>query len=60
MIVTIRGAGCDGRLWRETKRSQRTAKPCGPGAATVASIRACLCGPGNGGKQTPFTGESAV
>ena len=48
------GAGCDGRCSvrrvhsRRTKRSQRTAKSCGPGAATLASIPAGLCQRGNG------------
>src|SRR3954453_13868355 len=43
-IVTERGAGCDGRCGVRcvkacrTRRLQRTAKSCGPGAATVASI----------------------
>src|SRR5262245_23201618 len=48
-IVTERGAGCDGRslrqaLLRRTKRSQRTVKSCGPGAATLASIRPACAG----------------
>src|SRR5262249_34131153 len=48
-IVTQRGAGCDrtpassGDLHR-TKRSQRTAKSCGPGAATLASILSARAG----------------
>jgi len=43
-IVTERGAGCDGPLagvrclMHQTKRWQRPAKSCGPGAATLASI----------------------
>jgi hypothetical protein len=55
-VVTKRGAGCDGPLLASGESSpdetlsKRTVKSCGPGAATLASIPACLCGPGNGGK----------
>jgi hypothetical protein len=35
-------------LLHRTKRPQRTAKSCGPGAATLASIPAGLCWRGNG------------
>jgi hypothetical protein len=44
------GAGCDGRCGVRcvkacpAKRLQRTAKSCGPGAATVASIRPACAG----------------
>jgi hypothetical protein len=40
-IVTIRGAGCDGRGWRaDDARRKRTVKPCGPGTPTlVLSLR---------------------
>src|SRR6202008_4680198 len=43
------GAGCDGRcgvrrFGAGRKRSQRTAKSCGPGAATLASIRSACAG----------------
>jgi hypothetical protein len=42
-IVTERGAGCDGRCGvrclHRTKTPQRTAKSCGPDAATLASSR---------------------
>jgi hypothetical protein len=40
-IVTIRGAGCDGRGWRaDDARRKRTVKPCGPGIPTlVLSLR---------------------
>ncbi|KAH2777533.1 hypothetical protein KXW38_009219, partial [Aspergillus fumigatus] len=42
-IVTNRAVGCDGRSGAiDEWCSLRTAKSCGPGAATVASIRACL------------------
>ena len=37
-------AVASGGLARRTKRPQRTAKSCGPGAATVASIRAACAG----------------
>src|SRR5256885_16519299 len=47
-IVTERGAGCDGRCGvrclHRAKRPQRTAKSCGPGAATLASIRPACAG----------------
>src|SRR5436190_17094482 len=57
------GPECDGRgnaahFLCATTAKQRTAKSCGPGAATVASIRAGLCWRGNGDKKTPLTGES--
>jgi len=53
-IVTIRWPGCDGRCGvrrvhaGRTKTLQRTAKSCGPGAATLASIHAGPCWRGNG------------
>src|SRR5262245_31180265 len=40
-----------------TKRSQRTAKSCGPGAATLA-LRRWIISSGNGGKKGRFPGES--
>ena len=43
-----------------TGRLLRTAKSCGPGAATLASIRACLCGLGNGGKRGRSPGRSRI
>jgi len=62
-IVTERGAGCDGPLagvrWfspDETPGS-RTAKSCGPGAATVASSRRTISGRRRW-QTTPLTGES--
>ena len=36
----------------------RTAKSCGPGAATVASSLQGKCPAGDGGKKRRFTGES--
>ena len=39
------------------EREPRTAKSCGPGAATLASIRP-LCGPGNGGKKGRSPGRA--
>ena len=43
------GAGCDGRrpasvISPDETPGRRTAKPCGPGAATVASIRPACAG----------------
>jgi hypothetical protein len=63
-VVTKRGAGCDGPLPASgvvscpSKRRRRTVKSCGPGAATLASIPACLCGPGNGGKRGRSPGRA--
>ncbi len=63
-VVTKRGAGCDGPrlasggIFHPTKRRRRTVKSCGPGAATLASIPACLCGPGNGGKRGRSPGRA--
>src|SRR5262245_64744402 len=62
-IVTERGVGCDGPLQASgglpagRKRSQRTAKSCGPGAATLA-LRRREFSAGNGGKKGRFPGES--
>jgi len=39
-------------------RRQRTAKSCGPGAATVASSLQGKCPAGDGGNKRRFTGES--
>src|SRR5438477_1511542 len=48
-VVTERWRGLRWTLWRQVlrhqaKRSQRTAKSCGPGAATLASIRPACAG----------------
>ena len=64
-IVTRRAVGCDGRcgvrqLCCRTKRPQRTAKSCGPGAATVASIHAGLCWHGNGDKKRRSPGRVRI
>jgi len=54
MIVAIRWAGMRWTLWASgelfawRERRQRTAKSCGPGAATVAPIPAGPCWHGNG------------
>jgi hypothetical protein len=62
-IVTERGAGCDGRcgvrrfIPAGRKRRQRTAKSCGPGAATLA-LRRRKSSAGNGGKKGRLPGES--
>ena len=63
MIVTTRCAGCDGRcgvrqFCCRTRTPQRTAKSCGPGAATVASIRAGPCWRGNGDKKRRSPGRA--
>ena len=63
-IVTERGAGCDGRLLRQvlrhrTKRWQRTAKSCGPGAATLALPAGGLL-PHNGGKKGRSPGRARI
>jgi hypothetical protein len=57
------GAGCDGTLRRQVilhpaKRSQRPAKSCGPGAATLASIHAAPWWRGNGGKKGRSPGRA--
>ena len=63
-VVTKRGAGCDGPLPAsgvfacQTKRRRRTVKSCGPGAATLASIRAALWQRGNGGKRGRSPGRA--
>src|SRR5213075_1579305 len=59
------GAGCDGRCGVRqfccpTKRKQRTAKSCGPGAATVPSIHAGLCWRGNGDKKRRSPGRARI
>ena len=65
-VVTNVGAGCDGRcgVRRDhscpTKRWQRTAKSCGPGAATLASISAGPCQRGNGGKTGRSPGRARI
>jgi len=63
-IVTARWRGWRWTLWRQRgasradeKRRQRTAKSCGPGAATLA-LRRWIFSAGNGGKKGRFPGES--
>jgi hypothetical protein len=58
------GAGCDGRLLRWvlrhwTKTPQRTAKSCGPGAATLA-LRRREFSAGNGGKKGASPGRARI
>jgi len=53
-------AAASGGLARRAKRSQRTAKSCGPDAATVASIPAGLCWRGNGDKKGRSPGSNCV
>ncbi len=45
---------------RRTKTRRRTAKSCGPGAATVASIHAALWWRGNGDKNRRSPGRSRI
>jgi hypothetical protein len=65
-IVTERGAGCDGRCGvrrvhsRRAKRSQRTAKSCGPGAATLASIRPACAGLATVARKAVHRGEHEI
>ena len=47
------------QLCCRTKRSQRTAKSCGPGAATVASIMPACAG-GNGDKKRRSPGRARI
>ena len=59
------GAGGDGPLWRQVlvcpaKRLWRPVKSCGPGAATLASIRHCLCGAGNGDNKGRSPGRARI
>jgi len=61
------GAGCDGRCRRQreenlvqTKRPQRTAKSCGPGAATLASSRPRGISSATVAKQAAHRGEHEV
>ena len=42
------------------RNAQRTAKSCGPGAATVASIRAGPCGNGNGDNKRRSPGRARI
>jgi hypothetical protein len=66
MIVTIRwardamDAAASGGFARRTKRPQRTAKSCGPGAATVASILSGLCWGGNGDNKRRSPGRARI
>jgi hypothetical protein len=48
------------RCLHRTKRGQRTAKSCGPGAATLASIPAGLCWRGNGDKKGRSPGRARI
>jgi hypothetical protein len=50
-------AAASGGLARRAKRSQRTAKSCGPGAATVASIRPACAGPATVTRTAAHRGE---
>jgi hypothetical protein len=57
------GAGCDGRCERQViftgrKRWQRTAKSCGPGAATLASSYVGESPRGDGGKRGRSPGRA--
>src|SRR5204862_5771151 len=60
------GAGCDGRCGVRcvkacpAKSLRRTAKSCGPGAATVASIHAGPCWRGNGDNQRRSPGRARI
>ena len=53
-------AAASGELARRTKRPQRTAKSCGPGAATVASILSGLCWRGNGDNKRRSPGRARI
>src|SRR6187402_3618434 len=53
-------AVASGGFARRAKRPQRTAKSCGPGAATVASIHAGLCWHGNGDNQRRSPGRARI
>src|SRR5204862_2156810 len=53
-------AVASGGFARRTRTLQRTAKSCGPGAATVASIRAGLCWCGNGDKKRRSPGRARI
>jgi hypothetical protein len=64
-VVTKRGAGCDGTLaasgdLHPAKRWQRPAKSCGPGAATLASIRSACVGLATVAKKAVHRGEHEV
>ena len=64
-IVTIRWRGMRWTLRRQagfcpTRSPQRTAKSCGPGAATVASIPAGLCWRDNGDNQRRSPGRARI
>ena len=53
-------AAASGGFARQAKRLQRTAKSCGPGAATVASIHAGPCWRGNGDNQRRSPGRARI
>ena len=53
-------AAASGGFARRAKRPQRTAKSCGPGAATVASILSGLCWGGNGDNQRRSPGRARI
>src|ERR1700709_1632093 len=65
-IVTDVGAGCDGRCGVRcvkacrTKSLRRTAKSCGPGGATVASIRPACAGLATVTRNAAHRGEHEV
>jgi hypothetical protein len=64
-VVTKRGAGCDGTVpasgdLHPAKRWQRSAKSCGPGAATLASIRPACAGLATVAKKAVHRGEHEV
>jgi hypothetical protein len=53
-------AVASGGIARRAKSLQRTAKSCGPGAATVASIRGGLCCCDNGDNQRRSPGRARI
>ena len=53
-------AAASGVVSRRAKSLQRTAKSCGPGAATVASILSGLCWGGNGDNQRRSPGRARI
>ena len=58
--VRVAMGRCGVQAWcsRRTKRLRRTVKSCGPGAATLASIRSGPCRCGNGGKKGRSPGRA--
>jgi hypothetical protein len=53
-------AAASGGFARRTKSLRRTAKSCGPGAATVASILSGLCWGGNGDNKRRSPGRARI